>query len=227
VRAGCIFVSGDDSDDNSAGHCFTAASCGGMMVNAFTNGIARSDVAFFAPSAQIKDILIIGAISGTALSSFNNWRSGGFPTATYDVVTGAAISTVDFSQYRVLYIPSSTSHTPGGVACSDVALLNARAGDIANYVNTLGGSIISLTLGCVRSSFTGSELTCPLDACFTQLTYASLHLPRLYPLQRLRVWLCLASSAAATRRYFGARRDIYRCVAVTAGAVCVVSGRHS
>ena len=44
----------------------------------------------------------------------------------------------------MIYIPSGNYHTTGGVPCTDVYALNARAADIARYVNAVGGSIVSL-----------------------------------------------------------------------------------
>lgn len=137
--AGCTFLSGDDADDG--GHCDTPTACGGLMPYVFVSSIAQSRVV---PAAQVKDILVIGAISSTAVTAFNSWRTA-FPTATFDFVTGPAIATANFSRYRMIYMPSDAVNTGGGLPCSDVDRLNARAADIASYVNIQGGSLVSLT----------------------------------------------------------------------------------
>ena len=88
-------------------------------------------------------ILIIGA-SGTALTSAQQAiAAAGLPAPT--VVTGAAISTVNFSQFRMIYVPSSAiGGTSGGITDADVALLAARKTEIQSYVNA-GGGVFALT----------------------------------------------------------------------------------
>lgn len=46
----------------------------------------------------------------------------------------------------MVYIPSDDGNTGGGVSCSDIALLNVRSAALADYVNQVGGSLLSLTL---------------------------------------------------------------------------------
>ena len=112
------------------------------MPNAFASAIARSDVGFLVPASQLKDILVIGVLSGQALSAFNAWRN---PAATFDMVTGAAIATVQLTRYRSIYLPTGGGETGGGATCADIAAFGQRAADVATYVNVYGGSITALT----------------------------------------------------------------------------------
>lgn len=91
----------------------------------------------------IKDILAIGVHSGNAMSAFQAWTTYG--SWTYDIVYDSDIDTVDFENYRMIYIPSDSSMTIGGVQCSEVTTLAGRTADIATYVNTKGGSLMALT----------------------------------------------------------------------------------
>jgi hypothetical protein len=61
------------------------------------------------------------------------------------IVTGADISTVNFSQFKLIYVPSDAGDTLGGISDADIALLAARKLDIQNYVNTVGGGLVALT----------------------------------------------------------------------------------
>ena len=107
-----------------------------------------------------KDILVLGMRGQRAEAAFLAWvfdatngvkaKLGGIDP-TYEVAVGADISTVDFSKYKMIYIPSSTEeffpnyYVSGGILCSALTQLAGRKADFANYVNNLGGSIVSYT----------------------------------------------------------------------------------
>lgn len=81
----------------------------------------------------MKDILAIGVHSGNALSAFNAWTTYG--SWTYDIVLNDDITNVNLEDYRMIYLPSDSSMTGGGIQCSEVASLVDRTEDIAAYVN--------------------------------------------------------------------------------------------
>ena len=68
-------------------------------------------------------------------------------TVTYMTST-TQLASVNFSQYKVLYIPSALVNNGGvtvnGINDAQNNVLAARKADIANYVNNLGGSLIAL-----------------------------------------------------------------------------------
>jgi hypothetical protein len=132
----CVIAGiGDDSDDYD--HCETATSCNGLMVNIFDFAIESSQVPF-----TVKDILMVGVHGGYALAAVESWM--GATNYTYDIVSYENISSVSFFEYKVLYIPSDDAMTGGGIECAEVDLLRTRTADIANYVNSISGSLIAL-----------------------------------------------------------------------------------
>jgi hypothetical protein len=145
---------GDDSDDS--GHCETASSCNGLIVTIFSSAISLSGV-----KNTLKDVLAIGITGSQALSAFTSWQEGvGF---TADIVsTDLEITNVDFTNYKVIYMPSSVFQTSGGISCSHLSLIAARSSEIISYVNTLKGSLITLTQdGCSSPGYT--FLAVPLE----------------------------------------------------------------
>jgi hypothetical protein len=140
-------LTGDDSDDS--GHCETASSCNGLIVTIFSYAISLSGV----KNTQ-KDVLALGITGAQALSAFTSWQSGvGF---TADILnTDSEINNVDFSQYKVIYMPSSSYQTTGGISCSQLSLIAARSTELINFVNTLKGSLMTLTQdGCPSTGYT-------------------------------------------------------------------------
>jgi hypothetical protein len=89
-----------------------------------------------------KDIVVIGVHRGYALAAVLSWI--GATNYTYDIILNEDISTVDFSNYKMIYIPSDHLMTGGGIECEEVDLLQTRTADIANYINSESGSFMSL-----------------------------------------------------------------------------------
>jgi len=138
VPAGIVFLSGDDADD--AGHC-TGNSCGGLYPAVFSFSVANSA----SPGTGILAIGVNGMQAGIALTSWNNPVNGG-PGAAITIVTNpTAISTVAFTDFDVLYIPSVVEQTPGGLTQTQLDALNTRQADIVDFVNDSGGALIALT----------------------------------------------------------------------------------
>lgn len=145
--AGFVVVSGDDADDS--GHCSyypsAANSCGGLYPALFSRAIATSSTGTGNPSPSI---LVIGANGSNATIAVNNWNNpaNGGPGAVLTFANSTSlIASANFASYSAIYIPSASTHTSGGITTTQLAALNARAADIATYVNVQGGSLLALT----------------------------------------------------------------------------------
>lgn len=140
------FYLGDDSDDYN--HCETAASCNGLIVTIFNSAISLSRV----KNTQ-KDVLALGITGGQALAAFQSWQSGSGFSA--DVLsTDNEIMNVDFSKYKVIYMPSSELQVSGGISCAQLTLVSSRSDSIKYFVNTLKGSLMTLTQDGCTSGYT-------------------------------------------------------------------------
>ncbi|MFO0883158.1 MAG: hypothetical protein U0894_03065 [Pirellulales bacterium] len=146
---GPVFVDGGDRDDH--GH-FNAGENheGWLFMQEALSFVYNSKVTNFGgvSGAGTKNVLAIGVTGSTARTAFESAASLAKPGGlTFDYVTGAAISTVDFTKYDLIYVPSNSSNTSGGISAADENLLAARAtgtNSIQNYVRA-GGGIVALT----------------------------------------------------------------------------------
>jgi len=149
AAGGPIFLSGDDADDG--GHCQGTA-CGGLYPTALNSVVTNS-------TSGGTGIVAIGANSGNALNAFNSWNAvaNGGPGApvTHCNTTGAGncIQTVNFANFEAIYIASSSGHTSGGLTQTQLDDLNTRQASIVNFVNTLGGGLMSLTEANMASQY--------------------------------------------------------------------------
>ncbi len=137
---GPVFLSGDDADDY--GHCSGATACGGLYANILEFAVQNSG----APGT-LGDIVAIGP-SGQALTALNNWN-GATTSGPYSITvlaTTAQIAAVNFSDYKLLYIPSDFN-TSGGISSTLLAALNLRQSSIQSFVNISGGGLVALTEG--------------------------------------------------------------------------------
>lgn len=135
---GFVVVSGDDADDS--GHC-QGTRCGGLYPRIFNIALEQS-------RSGGQGIVAVGVNSSNALSAFNGWNNpsnGGPGAPVTHLRTVSEITSVDFNQFAVIYIASVSNHTSGGLTSTQVAALNARQPDIAEFVNERGGSLIALT----------------------------------------------------------------------------------
>ena len=134
---GPVFVSGDDAED----HC-EDTQCGGLYAAALKSTVELSR----SPGSGILAIEMGNQDSVDALNSWNSPANGG-PNVAIATVTGAAISSVDFANFDVIFVPSAESDSGEPIAMSNASLmlLNARQADIVNFVNNLGGGLMALT----------------------------------------------------------------------------------
>lgn len=128
---GPVIVDGGDREDhgsglpNTNGWKFMEQGIGFVKSQVFNSGAANS-------------ILIVGTSPGSqARNAVNSAISPLGLAPTY--ITGAAISTVNFNAFRILYVPSDAGDVSGGISNADLALLAARTADIQTFVKGGGG----------------------------------------------------------------------------------------
>lgn len=139
---GFVFISGDDSDD--IGHCETASSCAYLIVDTIRECITSSTA-----TSATKDVLAIGidnTYQSQAFTGFKNWQS--YLGFSYDIIHSVSgLTSSDLSKYKMIFLPSDEFATSGGIPCSLVANMLTIKAAIATYVNTLGGSLMTLVQG--------------------------------------------------------------------------------
>ncbi len=103
-----MFVSTDDADDN--GHC-QGTNCGSLYVNVFRKGYADSGITWS------NRVLAIGIRGSTANSSFVSWLNGAsIPLNRVDWITSqTAFTNVNMTNYRMVYIPSTSQQVRAGL----------------------------------------------------------------------------------------------------------------
>ncbi|MFN0196126.1 MAG: pre-peptidase C-terminal domain-containing protein [Planctomycetaceae bacterium] len=101
------------------------------------------------------DILAVGA-SGNSLAAIQS--AAAVLSLNVTAVTGAALQSVDFTDYKLMYVPSDSSNSfSGGITDADLAILEARKLDVQEFVNT-GGSIVALTEDSAANPYGWLEL---------------------------------------------------------------------
>jgi hypothetical protein len=111
-------------------------------------------------NSATNDILAIGVTGGDALAALNSVASALGLSVT--IVTGASISTVDFEQYRILYVPGYAPETSGGISQGDKDLLATRTTAIRNFSNN-GGGIFALTEAGLTNPFNWLQIPDPFS----------------------------------------------------------------
>lgn len=105
-------------------------------------------------------VLVIGATGGPALDAVTSATTALGLTQT--VVTGAAITSANFSAFRILYVPSDSNNTSGGISDADNVLLTARKAHIQAFVNS-GGGLLMLTQAGLSTPYSSLELPQPFQ----------------------------------------------------------------
>jgi cysteine-rich repeat protein len=151
LRAGSVFISGDDSDDSV--HC-REARCGGMI------GHILSDLySGCGPLPPGDCILAIGTNFDEARSALigpEGWnlpQNGGPGACIVECNDVACIDSVRFEDYRLLYVPSAEISVDGGLTQPQLDALNRRRADIQAWVNGSDGRVMALTEAFMRNAF--------------------------------------------------------------------------
>jgi hypothetical protein len=137
AQAGKVYISGQDSDDN--GH--VATSFGAQLLTHVGTGNTNGG----------SGILILGGYTSTSASNINAWNAVALQTLT-PASGAAAIAAVNFSSFAGILMPSVSFHTSGGITQLELNAINARATDIANFVNA-GGNLMAFTQDGLSGAF--------------------------------------------------------------------------
>ena len=117
--SGPVFIDGGDRDK----HGFTDASGvnqgGWQLIQQAMNYVYSGS-----RNKAATGILVIGATGVAQQAPIAAALALGLPAPTF--ITGSAISTVDFTQYRMIYVPSTSPQIPGGISQADLDLLTAQ-----------------------------------------------------------------------------------------------------
>jgi len=137
-------------------------------------------------------ILAIGVNGAPALTSFRNWLAASYNTEPITYMTNVSdILRVNFSKYKVLYIPSAFQNLDGiivnGINETQNNALVARRADITKYINNQGGSLVALG----QSSLTNAYAWLPM-----QPNYEAWSSPSVDPTADMRI-ISPRSTAAA------------------------------
>ena len=136
---GPVFLTGDDADDH--GNEATYAGIFDQIMANVSNGQTG--------------ILAIGTSFGSDVSDWIETVSANMisPQAV-SYVSGAGISSVNFNNYAILFIPSDEADIPfgDGISQAENTLLVARAGAIATFINS-GGGLFGNTQGTLTDAY--------------------------------------------------------------------------
>lgn len=135
--AGKIFVSGQDSDDSNHVSLAFGAQLLTFVGTGNTNGGSG--------------ILVLGGYTGTSATNINAWNGVALQSLT--AVSGAAaIAAQSFAGFAGILMPSADAQTTGGMTQAELDAINARAADIAAFVNG-GGNLMAFTQEGLTGSF--------------------------------------------------------------------------
>lgn len=142
AQAGKIYISGQDSDDS--GHVTQAF--GGQILDFI--GIGNTNGG--------SGILILGGnVTGTSNTTINSWNAVANSGSGFTLTRAsgaAAIAAQSFAGFAAILIPSDSGNTGGGISQLELNAINARALDIATFVNG-GGDLGAFTEGGLTGAF--------------------------------------------------------------------------
>ena len=134
---GPLFLTGDDADDH--GNTGIYADIFDEIMANVTNGQTG--------------ILAVGVKAFTTSHSWINSVSAAMTSPqVITLVSGANISTVNFNEYAIVFIPSDGANVTDGITQAENDLLVARAGAIATFINS-GGGLFSNTQGDLTNPY--------------------------------------------------------------------------
>ena len=174
-NSGAVIVDGGDRDD----HGFATAGPDNILgtpddVNVDGWQFIQQMVAFTYQGARNNapnDVLALGT-SSFALDAIESVTT--VLGLNLTVVTGNQISTVNFDDYRVIYVPSNEDNVFGGIPQADLDRLALRKLEIGQFVNT-GGSLVALTESESPRPYNWLEL--PLPFTITDFTAGGIAFP--------------------------------------------------
>ncbi len=137
ASAGPVLLIGDAADSHGAENVYA-----GLIHETLTT-VSNGQVG----------ILALGVDPGSAAGVWLLQVSALLPqTQVVAFVNDATIGVVGLSGYGLLYVPSPSTYTAGGITQAESDLLNSRAGDVANFLDA-GGGIVALTQGNLEDPY--------------------------------------------------------------------------
>ena len=164
VGSGGVIIDGGDRDDHGSATAGPDAVLGTADdVNVDGWQFIEQMVAYAAANSQNTGagLLVVGATAGSALDAITSVATVlGLPITV--ATTGGVnnLTTINFTDFAIIYVPSDSSNTNGGVSDADLDTLTARKLDVQNYVNT-GGSLVALTEEDYATPYSWLELPDP------------------------------------------------------------------
>ncbi|GIL44854.1 hypothetical protein Vafri_2312 [Volvox africanus] len=136
---GYLCVSTDDADDT--GHCQGTA-CGKLYANIIKKALDMAPL-------DASGIIAFGTFtSGSpARTSLEGWvQLAGYPISSITYATDyTKFASFNLTQYKLLYVPSDSSNTVGGITSVQNNALIAMKSSMIKFVNKRGGSMVVLT----------------------------------------------------------------------------------
>lgn len=147
------------------GHCVGPTQCGSFYPNVFQLALQSSNLKMkYVGNSTRSGVVAIGVnggwnFNGTGLSSHNSYQAlfswttniSGWTEPVTVLNSTAAISSVNFGAYKIVYIPSD--YNRGGITEAQNAILVTRKNDLADYINNQGGSLIVLGQISITTSY--------------------------------------------------------------------------
>ena len=144
------------SDADNDLHC-GGSQCGGLYSDVLKQAVYFATLKSAYLGAK-SGILAIGVNGQPALRNFQSWLTVASITEPVTYMTDTTLlATVDFTAFKVLYVPSAEINANGGIvngiSNAQNNVLVARKADIANYVNSFGGSYIVLGQSSLTNAY--------------------------------------------------------------------------
>eukprot|EP00798_Chlamydomonas_sp_ICE-L_P000949 gene949-33805_t len=149
LQGGWMFLSHREADQSgmcAKGVANPSTACSGLYWLAMNEGLTLATIR----NPSLSGILVFGingGAGGDAYDSFNIWRAlTSYPSepVTY-ITTQAQILAANFSQCKMIYMPSSAAYAPDGMTKDQSVWVMARNWDIQTYINTRYGSVMKLS----------------------------------------------------------------------------------
>ncbi|MCL6502049.1 MAG: tandem-95 repeat protein [Pirellulales bacterium] len=162
--AGPVFIDGGDRDDHGQFNSTTGENEDGWKFIEQALNFTYSN----SLNVGATNILVIGADPGTKAADaiISAATVLGLPAPVF--VNDNEIAAVDFTQFRVMYIPSVNnaddlggSGVQGGISNAEIAILTNRKQDVQDYVNITGGGLMALTQAGAPQAYAWLELPLP------------------------------------------------------------------
>jgi hypothetical protein len=163
-KSGAVIIDGGDRDDHGSldvgpdGFPGTADDVnrdGWLFIEQMMNFAMGGNL-----NNAANDVIAIGITAGGARNGFEAAANKlGF---NFVYANGPAITSAVFTDYKLMYIPSTVNNTSGGISQGDNDLLAARKDDVKDFVNN-GGSLVALTQESALVAYPWLELPLPFE----------------------------------------------------------------